>query len=219
MNLLETTLLYMVLSIMFTYLTDHFLYKYDIRDYKVFSEKQRLVFMMTIISMLYLIYTIAFNNSSLPLIILSICISIIWIWFFIMDIDLKFYRLYEKIILLSITLIVFISLFFSIEYILLLGLTKSLKIDLWDKSENRTFVMIKMISYKDLELNDNEYFLIYTPTIEKRDKLFHTLETMRRLEVNCLYQQQYLNNIHKYIDGCVKVPLNFGDVKEITTFT
>ena len=138
MNLLYETIIYMILSIVYVTVVDHLLYKYDIRDYKVFTEKMRFIFMLTILSLLYLFYIIIYNNTILPIIILSICISLIWIWFFIMDIDLKLLRYYEKISILGITLIVFISLYFSIEYILSLGLIKTLRNDLCNNSKNYT---------------------------------------------------------------------------------
>jgi hypothetical protein len=53
-----------------------------------------------------------------------------------MDTDLKLLRWYEKIILLSITLISFLAIYYSIEYIISIGLTKLLRIDLCDNSND-----------------------------------------------------------------------------------
>lgn len=282
MNLLTNTIIYMLLSIIFVILVDYIFEKKDFRDYKAFTEKHRFVFQMTILSILYMIYAITLGEIFLPISIIAVSLCLFWIWFFIMDIDLKFYRWYEKIILLSITVIVFISLYFSIEYILLLGLTKGVKNDLcdnyekritklyqdimkfeedinkeyilnqrmkyrinqirndfadlhdeqlypseaksvtmqiWNKKGIRTnqLVIIKMIAYKDMKVYDTEHFAIICPSNKEKEELYNTLDTFHRLEVDYSDTQHFLNSIGTYINGCKEVPLNFDDMKEIST--
>lgn len=135
MNILLSTILYMVLSIIFVVLADYTLHRKDFRDYQLLTDKHRFIFMLTVLSILYLIYTVTYSDKFLPMIIIGVCLSIIWIWFFIMDTDLNLLQWWEKIILLSITVIAFISIYFSFEYLLSLGVIKLVRIDLNDFEE------------------------------------------------------------------------------------
>ncbi len=133
MNLLQSTLLYMLLAMILMISLHYVFKKINFHNYNAILDDRDIFFLYaTITALLYLIYVVAFMETILPLIISAITLCVIWFYFLIFDIELRVMPIQDKILIILITLTMITLAFFGFEYILLLGMTKAVRVKIFD---------------------------------------------------------------------------------------
>lgn len=118
MNLLETTLLYMLLALLLMIVANYSFNKYNFLNYKTLLDtRDKFYLYFTISSFLYLIYIVVFVEAWLPLYILATLLCFSWFYFLIFDIELKVMSIRDRAIIVSITTITITLLWYGVNYI------------------------------------------------------------------------------------------------------
>lgn len=127
MNIVLLTLTLFLMSLGGLFSLDRLFHRLDTGFYRSFQPKQRVLFMITIWSFMYTLYVLSFGEVYLPLVIIGFILSFTWLFMFFHDTSLKLVEWQDKILLVSITLIALIVIYFGFKYILLLAITKPLQ--------------------------------------------------------------------------------------------
>lgn len=200
MTLLLETIVYMLLAMLFTVIVDQIFYRKDFLDYTVLADVQRFLFGCLIFSVLNLFYTIIHIDIFLPTIINSLIVCIFYIYIFFMHTDLQILVWYEKIIFVTIALVSFISIYFGIEYILLLGSLRFVRIEIND--DNGDCFNCGGECCKD---RDTLYFL----TDKEESKIhFDVTQSIREYQDTNLSYDDMLEMIKSKVGDFVENPLN-----------